>query len=370
MEAWRENLYRRRVLVHHGIKGQEWGKRNGPPYPLDADAYSAKERKIGEKEIGEFIKRYGTAEDYETWLEKKNGEKEKEKKEKKGSSGGGSSKKESKKEEKKESEIEKWETPLYSYLTKLMTKNEWTIDDLIKNVISAHGKDEKGKDYDEFLVALSDSGVVTGDEWKKLSQNAKELGRMRSKALEYFEKIKTQQKDVSEMRKKESESEDKEETKESKEDEKEESSDDKDEEDEEEKKKKNTLQHSGKGHDDNPPGRGSGRYPWGSGKKWEIKSKAKRAVEGSSFYKAKHMSDSDLKSSLKRLRDEAEYVRLSGANITDGRNFVEAMLVRAGTKTVTTFVDTLAVKTGAAGAVKLFNEMKNASLPKEKEKSK
>ena len=23
-------------LCHHGIKGQKWGKRNGPPYPLDA----------------------------------------------------------------------------------------------------------------------------------------------------------------------------------------------------------------------------------------------------------------------------------------------------------------------------------------------
>ena len=28
----------------------------------------------------------------------------------------------------------------------------------------------------------------------------------------------------------------------------------------------NYLEHYGKGHDDNPPGRGSGRYPWGSGK--------------------------------------------------------------------------------------------------------
>jgi hypothetical protein len=26
------------------------------------------------------------------------------------------------------------------------------------------------------------------------------------------------------------------------------------------------IMHFGKGHDDNPPGRGSGRYPWGSGK--------------------------------------------------------------------------------------------------------
>lgn len=30
---------------------------------------------------------------------------------------------------------------------------------------------------------------------------------------------------------------------------------------------RDSLKHYGKGHDDNPPGRGSGRYPWGSGKR-------------------------------------------------------------------------------------------------------
>lgn len=29
-------------LAHHGIKGQEWGVKNGPPYPLD----SGKNRKL------------------------------------------------------------------------------------------------------------------------------------------------------------------------------------------------------------------------------------------------------------------------------------------------------------------------------------
>lgn len=34
-------------LVHHGILGQEWGKRNGPPYPLKGGDYSqSEERKI------------------------------------------------------------------------------------------------------------------------------------------------------------------------------------------------------------------------------------------------------------------------------------------------------------------------------------
>lgn len=34
-------------LYHHGIAGQRWGKRNGPPYPLSAGAHSASEKKAG-----------------------------------------------------------------------------------------------------------------------------------------------------------------------------------------------------------------------------------------------------------------------------------------------------------------------------------
>ena len=33
-------------ISHHGIKGQKWGKRNGPPYPLDPETdYSSDEKK-------------------------------------------------------------------------------------------------------------------------------------------------------------------------------------------------------------------------------------------------------------------------------------------------------------------------------------
>lgn len=36
-------------LEHHGIEGQKWGKRNGPPYPLDYNDHSAAEKKKNPK---------------------------------------------------------------------------------------------------------------------------------------------------------------------------------------------------------------------------------------------------------------------------------------------------------------------------------
>ena len=39
--------YNHNYLIHHGIKGQSWGVRNGPPYPLDSGDHNARERKAG-----------------------------------------------------------------------------------------------------------------------------------------------------------------------------------------------------------------------------------------------------------------------------------------------------------------------------------
>ena len=44
------NDFESNYLAHHGILGQKWGKKNGPPYPLDTGDHSASEKKAGWKE--------------------------------------------------------------------------------------------------------------------------------------------------------------------------------------------------------------------------------------------------------------------------------------------------------------------------------
>lgn len=41
------NDFSSNYLAHHGILGQKWGHKNGPPYPLDAGDHSSSEKKAG-----------------------------------------------------------------------------------------------------------------------------------------------------------------------------------------------------------------------------------------------------------------------------------------------------------------------------------
>jgi uncharacterized protein (DUF342 family) len=49
-------------LQHHGILGQKWGKRNGPPYPLTPQQYTKAERKF-EKRLSKLDKKIILVED-------------------------------------------------------------------------------------------------------------------------------------------------------------------------------------------------------------------------------------------------------------------------------------------------------------------
>lgn len=41
------NDFESNYLMHHGILGQKWGDKNGPPYPLDAGDHSPREKRAG-----------------------------------------------------------------------------------------------------------------------------------------------------------------------------------------------------------------------------------------------------------------------------------------------------------------------------------
>lgn len=102
-------------LVHHGILGQEWGKKNGPPYPLDDEDHSAKEKKLASGEGG----------------------------------GGGAEDEEDKDKEKEEKDSEKKLTPdeLYEINRKAYLASHGKSEDGTKKKSGSSGSKKKEKEY-------------------------------------------------------------------------------------------------------------------------------------------------------------------------------------------------------------------------------
>ena len=50
-KAFGDKQMKNKYLIHHGIAGQKWGQTNGPPYPLDYESHSAKEKKSNPKSL-------------------------------------------------------------------------------------------------------------------------------------------------------------------------------------------------------------------------------------------------------------------------------------------------------------------------------
>lgn len=58
--AWINNYFglvfsNKAVICHHGIKGQKWGQKNGPPYPIKKNRKSLQSYSIEDKSTGEIF---------------------------------------------------------------------------------------------------------------------------------------------------------------------------------------------------------------------------------------------------------------------------------------------------------------------------
>lgn len=87
---------------------------------------------------------------------------------------------------------------------------------------------------------------------------------------------------------------------------------------------RNDLLHVGKGHDDNPPGRGSGRYPYGSGDRpfQRVKGKVRDFVKATNYEKKE----------VGRLRTGVEAIGRSA--IASALASIGATAVGAGTQNI------------------------------------
>lgn len=91
---------------------------------------------------------------------------------------------------------------------------------------------------------------------------------------------------------------------------------------------------------------GAARY----GRKFQTKrQKAREEV--------KSMSDRDLEAAIKRKQNEKKYIDLSSEDISKGQDFIENLMIAAGTATVTALITTMASKGGQAAATSALRYM-------------
>lgn len=102
------------------------------------------------------------------------------------------------------------------------------------------------------------------------------------------------------------------------------------------------LIHYGKGHNDNPPGRGSGRYPWGGGKtqtKKKLRTKdeiLKKPTPEDLMEIRDELTDNELRNALNRIKMDKELSKLidNGNALEDGFNMIDNLMKKVATVNV------------------------------------
>lgn len=94
-----------------------------------------------------------------------------------------------------------------------------------------------------------------------------------------------------------------------------------------------------------------------SGAAVSVKKGYDRIKKKSTTYKASNMSDSELRKAVDRLELEKKYKDLSRSDITKGQNFIENLLIIAGTAAATSFITNLAKDAGKAASVATVSSM-------------
>lgn len=94
------------------------------------------------------------------------------------------------------------------------------------------------------------------------------------------------------------------------------------------------------------------------------KNRYDKVRKNTTTYKASTMSDVELKKAIDRMELEKKYKDLSRSDITKGQNFIENLLIIAGTAATTSFITNLAKDAGKAASVAAVSSMISPKIAK------